>query len=55
MSAHETTPGHRASTASLALMTVSNPSPGRERFSFASFSASPFGEAIVTEASHPYT
>lgn len=55
MSAHETTPGHTASTASFALIIVSNPSPGRDRFSEASFSASPFGDAIITEASHPYT
>ncbi|CAA7404676.1 unnamed protein product [Spirodela intermedia] len=53
MSAQETTPGHLLSTAVLALTTVSNPSPAREMFSSASFSASPFGEAIITEASHP--
>lgn len=52
-SAHETMPGHCASTACFALMTVSKPSPARERLSGASFSASPFGEAIRTDPSHP--
>lgn len=54
MSAQETTPGHFASTACLAFITVSNPSPARERLSGASFSASPFGDAIMIDASQPY-
>lgn len=53
ISAHETTPGQAASTAFLALMTVSNPSPARDRLSDESFSASLFGDAINTDASLP--
>lgn len=55
ISEHETRPGQWASTASLALATVSNPSPARDILSWASFSASPLSDAINTEASHPYT
>ena len=44
-----------ASTAALALMTVSNPSPANERLSGLSFSAVLVPEdAIITEASQPY-
>lgn len=53
MSAHDTMPSHSASTACLALPTVSKPSPAKERLSGESFSASLFGEAMRTEASHP--
>uniref|UniRef100_A0A7C9CJ64 Uncharacterized protein n=1 Tax=Opuntia streptacantha TaxID=393608 RepID=A0A7C9CJ64_OPUST len=53
ISAQDTTPGQRASTACFAFRTVSNPSPASERLSGASFSASLFGEKIITEASQP--
>lgn len=55
ISAHDTRPGHWASTASLALFTVSKPSPARDILSCASFSASPLSDVTNTEASHPYT
>lgn len=42
------------STAALALITVSKPSPASERSSPESFSALPLGDANITEASHPY-
>ncbi|KAH7846830.1 hypothetical protein Vadar_018658 [Vaccinium darrowii] len=54
ISTQETTPGHTASTAAFDLITVLKPSPSRERLSGASFSASPFGDAIIIDASHPY-
>lgn len=53
ISAQETTPGQAASTAFFALMTVSNPSPARDLSSAESFSASSFGDAIITDASLP--
>jgi len=53
MSAQETTPGQAPSTFCFAFTTVSNPSPARERLSGASFSASPFGEETIVEASQP--
>jgi hypothetical protein len=53
MSAQETTPGHFFSTAVLARMMVSKPSPARDMLSDASFSASSLGDAIRTEASQP--
>lgn len=55
MSAHETLfwqPG-TLSTAALALITVSNPSPASERLIGLSFSEVLFLEASMTEASHP--
>lgn len=55
ISVHDTRPGHWASTASLALFTVSKPSPARDILSWASLSASPLLDAINTDASHPYT
>ena len=56
MSAQETLLRHlgSASTAALALMTVSNPSPANDRLSGWSFSAVLLGEAIMVEASQPY-
>lgn len=56
MSAHETLFRHcgTASTAALALMTVSKPSPARERLSGWSFSAVLLGvDATTTDASQP--
>ena len=56
MSAHETLlwqPG-TLSTAALALITVSNPSPASERFIGLSFSDVLFLVASITDASHPY-
>jgi len=55
MSAHETLfwqPG-TLSTAALALITVSKPSPASERSIGLSFSDVWFVEASITEASHP--
>ncbi|KAH0467307.1 hypothetical protein IEQ34_004545 [Dendrobium chrysotoxum] len=57
ISAQETLFRHwvTASTAALALMTVSNPSPARERLSELSFSALLFAvDATITDASQPY-
>lgn len=55
MSAHETLFLHLASTAFLAFITVSNPSPARERLSGWSFSALLLpAEATMTEPSHPW-
>ncbi|CAA7408801.1 unnamed protein product [Spirodela intermedia] len=52
MSAHETTPGHAASTAALAVSITSNPS--RLRLGIASFSARwPLVELSSTEPSQP--
>ncbi|KAK8923493.1 hypothetical protein KSP39_PZI019329 [Platanthera zijinensis] len=57
MSAQETLLRHwdTASTAALALMTVSNPSPARERLSGLSFSTLFFVvEATISKASQPH-
>ena len=57
ISAHETLLVQlgTASTAALALITVSNPSPANERLSGLSFSAVLLAvDAIITEASQPY-
>ena len=57
MSAHDTRLGlgHCVSTAALGLMTVSKPSPARERLLTWSFSAVLLAvDAISTDASHPY-
>ena len=44
-----------ASTAALALITVSNPSPANDKLSGWSFSALLFEvDATITDASHPY-
>ena len=51
MSAHETMPGHEASTRALASFTASNPSPANDTFGSASLSA----PLIKMDASHPYT
>lgn len=58
ISAQETLFLHSAtlSTAALALITVSNPSPANDKLSTLSFSALfPGVDAIITDASHPYT
>jgi len=57
MSAHDTWFVHAgtASTAALALMTVSKPSPARERLLGWSFSAVLFPvDTRITDASHPW-
>jgi hypothetical protein len=55
-SVQETWSGHAASTAALALLTVSNPSNASERLSGASLSAVlPAVDVISTEPSHPST
>ncbi|BAF13273.1 Os03g0762200 [Oryza sativa Japonica Group] len=55
-SVQETWSGHAASTAALALLTVSNPSNASERLSGASLSAVlPAVDVISTEPSHPCT
>ncbi|KAF7001283.1 hypothetical protein CFC21_016988 [Triticum aestivum] len=57
MSAQETRFRHRgtASTAALALITVSKPSPASDRLAVLSFSAVLLAvDAISTDASHPY-
>lgn len=56
MSAHDTRLGlgHCVSTAAFALMTVSKPSPARERLLTWSFSAVLFADdTMMTDASHP--